>query len=77
MADINQFVLASVEEYLVKSGMTPTRFGIEVCNDRNLVFQLRGNPRYGPRRNPTLKTVNAVLSYIDKKVEIVATPNAA
>lgn len=40
MSDLEKFK-ASVEAYLEKHGMTPTRFGREAANDPSFVFQLR------------------------------------
>ena len=63
--DIRKFVSQRVEGYLEASGMTPTRFGLDALNDRSFVFQLRGDPKYGLPRNPTLSTINRVLAFID------------
>lgn len=37
----HQILLAEIEAFLVRHGMAPTTFGLEVCNDAKLVSDLR------------------------------------
>lgn len=50
-----------VEGFLARSGMAPSTFGAEACNDRGFVFGLRAG------RSPHLKTVEKVEAYIAAK----------
>lgn len=54
--------LQKIEAFLISSGMTPTRFGIEAVKDPNLVFKLRKQPP----RNCSLRTVERVEAFIHK-----------
>ena len=63
--DLGDLILETVEDHLYRSGTTATAFGLDVLNDGNFVFQLRGNPKYGGRRNPPLNTISKVLKAID------------
>jgi len=47
-----------VENFLERTGMAPSRFGAEACNDRRFVFDLREG------RSPHFRTVEKVEAYI-------------
>lgn len=50
-----------VEGFLSRTGMAPSRFGDEACNDRRFVFDLRDG------RSPGLKTIDKVDAYMAAK----------
>lgn len=62
-------LLAIIEDFLVRTGTKPSRFGLEVLNDGALVQQMRDK-----KRSLTLKTAERVLRYI-AKVEAPSTPS--
>ncbi len=53
-------LLRRVEIYLKRTRMRPTRFGLEVIGDPQLVFQLRRGRRARPR------TEAKILAYLDR-----------
>ena len=59
--DLCDIFLETVEEHLRRSNTAATAFGLNVLNDGNFIFKLRGNPKYGQRLNPTLNTISKVL----------------
>lgn len=52
--------LSQIEAFLAKSGMTPTRFGIEAVRDPNFVHDLRKG------RVPSLKVAGDILSFMSR-----------
>lgn len=53
-------LLSAIEEFLAKTGMKPTRFGIEAANDPRLVFGLRDG------REPRRATADRIREYMDR-----------
>ena len=51
-------VLAAVEEFLTSTGHAEWRFGHEICNDPNLIREMRGG------RNISLKLAGDIARYI-------------
>lgn len=51
-------LLTAIEEFLGKTGMKPTRFGIEAANDPRLVFGLREG------REPRSATAKRIREYM-------------
>lgn len=51
-------LLTAIEEFLAKTGMKPTRFGIEAANDPRLVFGLRDG------REPRRATADRIREYM-------------
>lgn len=51
-------LLAHIESFLARSGMKPTRFGLDAAGEGSFVDTLRGG------RSPSLKKVNRVLEFI-------------
>jgi predicted transcriptional regulator len=47
-----------VENFLERTGMAPSRFGKEACNDRRFVFDIREG------RSPHIRTIEKVEAYI-------------
>lgn len=60
MKNSDEIFAGVVEDFLSKSGMYPTTFGVQVMNDRRFVFHLRQK-----KRSVTLKTRDRVMAYID------------
>lgn len=58
MSKLNQRFLRTVEEFLVRSGMSASYFGKTVMNDGKLVSRLRGGA------SVSLTTAEKVLSFI-------------
>jgi hypothetical protein len=54
-------LLSSIEKYLRRSGMPPTRFGREVMGDPRFVLDLRNG------REPRAATVSRVASYLERQ----------
>jgi hypothetical protein len=54
----NDELLAAIEAFLKRSGMKPTRFGLEAVGEGNFVNSLRGG------RSVTLTLANRVVSFI-------------
>jgi len=63
-----------IERYLKRTGITPTRFGQAVLNDRAFVFQLRKGRRVGPRVAARIK---AWLDREDRRRRRAQSPRAA
>lgn len=51
-------LLSAIEDFLAKTGMKPTRFGIEAANDPRLVFGLRDG------REPRRATADRIRRYM-------------
>lgn len=60
--DYEKQFLSDVEDFLEKSGMTPSAFGADAVNDPNFVTDLREG------RSCSLRTVSRVRSFIDKNL---------
>jgi len=60
-----------VEDFLARTGMAPSRFGAEACNDRRFVFDLRAG------RSPYLRTIEKVEAYMAAKDAEAASRQAA
>jgi hypothetical protein len=54
-----QALLAEIEEALEKTGLSPSKFGLEAVNDSSFVFDLREG-----KRDLRLKTVKKVRDFI-------------
>lgn len=56
---ITDQLVARIDAYLARTGMTATDFGLAVCNNRNLVRRLR-------KGTGSAETINTVGQYLDK-----------
>ena len=57
MLDVHKIVVDSVDAFLARTGMAPSRLGLEVCRDGHLVPSLRAG-------SITLGRVQATMRYI-------------
>lgn len=55
-------VLREIEEFLIKEGLSPSKFGLEAMADPALVFQLRAGDR-----SLTLRSMRRVADYINSR----------
>lgn len=57
-------LLSAIEDFLAKTGMKPTRFGIEAANDPRLVFGLREG------REPRSATAKRIREYMERSANL-------
>ena len=60
MVDIRAQVISEVEVFLSETGMAPSTLGVEAFSDSKVI------PRILKGGNPTLKTVERLLAYIEQ-----------
>ena len=70
MSSTGKSLLAEIERFLARSGLTSTKFGVAAVNDGHLVANLRkGN-------SVTLKTADKVRTYMQREAPIPASRSA-